>query len=123
MAKAYETGKEGEYEARLYLEKKGYNILHTNWHYHHFELDIVAEKDGMLVVVEVKTRSSDYLVSPEDSVDNRKIRRIVSAADSYVRYFNLAMPVRFDIISLVKNNDGSYVVEEHFEDAFFAPIK
>ena len=123
MAKAYETGKEGEYESRVYLQKNGYNILHTNWHYHHFELDIVAEKDGMLVVVEVKTRSSDYLVSPEDSVDNRKIRRIVSAADSYVRYFNLAMPVRFDIISLVKNNDGSYVVEEHFEDAFFAPIK
>ena len=97
-------------------------ILHTNWHYHHYELDIVAEKDGMIIVVEVKTRSSDYLVSPEDSVDNRKIRRIVSAADSYVRYFNLAMPVRFDIISLVKNSDGSYAVEEHFEDAFFAPV-
>ena len=53
MAIRNETGKEGEAMARTYLEKRGYHIRHTNWHYHHFELDIVAVQGDELVVVEV----------------------------------------------------------------------
>ena len=63
MAKRNETGKDGESVARAFLEKKGYKITHTNWHWHHYELDIVAVKDTWLVVVEVKTRSDDYLLA------------------------------------------------------------
>lgn len=80
MAKRNETGKEGESVARAFLEKRGYRITHTNWHWHHYELDIVAVKDACLVVVEVKTRSGDYLLAPEEAVDTLKIRRIVAAA-------------------------------------------
>ena len=78
MAKRNETGKDGESVARAFLEKQGYKITHTNWHWHHYELDIVAVKDTWLVVVEVKTRSDDYLLAPEDAVDAPKIRRIVA---------------------------------------------
>ena len=63
MAKRNETGKDGESVARAFLEKQGYKITHTNWHWHHYELDIVAVKDTWLVVVEVKTRSDDYLLA------------------------------------------------------------
>lgn len=42
MAKRNETGKDGESVARAFLEKQGYKITHTNWHWHHYELDIVA---------------------------------------------------------------------------------
>ena len=80
MAKRNETGKDGESVARAFLEKQGYKITHTNWHWHHYELDIVAVKDTWLVVVEVKTRSDDYLLAPEDAVDAPKIRRIVAAS-------------------------------------------
>ena len=52
--------------------KRSYKITHTNWHWHHYELDIVAVKDTWLVVVEVKTRSDDYLLAPEDAVDAPK---------------------------------------------------
>ena len=121
MAKRNETGKDGESVARAFLEKQGYRITHTNWHWHHYELDIVAVKDACLVVVEVKTRSEDYLLAPEEAVDAPKIRRIVAAADAYVRFFNLELPVRFDIITLVKEKDGFRI--EHIDDAFYAPSR
>ena len=40
--KKTEIGREGEREARVYLEKREYNILHTNWRWHHYELDIIS---------------------------------------------------------------------------------
>jgi len=121
MEKRNEIGKNGESEARLFLEQKGYRIRHTNWHYHHYELDIVAQWEEELVVVEVKTRSLDYLLEPEEAVDTAKIRRIVAAADAYVRYFNIDLPVRFDIITLLKDSRG-YHIREHIEDAFYPPV-
>ena len=121
MAKWNETGKDGESVARAFLEKQGYRITHTNWHWHHYELDIVAVKDACLVVVEVKTRSEDYLLAPEEAVDAPKIRRIVAAADAYVRFFNLELPVRFDIITLIKGKEGFQI--EHIDDAFYAPCR
>ena len=119
--KKTEIGREGEREARAYLEKREYNILHTNWRWHHYELDIVAEKEGELVVVEVKTRDYESLLSPEEAVDRKKIRRIVAAADAYVRHYNLDLPVRFDIMILL-GSDGAYQIE-HIEDAFYAPCR
>lgn len=121
MAKRNETGKDGEAVARVFLEEHDYTIVHTNWHWHHYELDIVAMKDGELVVVEVKTRSDDYLLAPEEAVDNWKIRRIVTAADAYVRFFNLGLPVRFDIITVIKRGEDYEI--DHIEDAFYAPCR
>lgn len=121
MAERNDLGKDGEARARDYLIRQGCTILHTNWRWHHYELDIVAMKEGELIVVEVKARSEDYLLSPEEAVDNKKIRRIVAAADAYVRCFNLEMPVRFDIITLVKGKEGFRI--EHIDDAFYAPCR
>lgn len=45
MARQNDMGREGESEARAYLVKHGYNVLHTNWHWHHYELDIIAVKE------------------------------------------------------------------------------
>ena len=120
--KKHEIGQEGEAVARQYLEQRGDRIRHINWHYGHYELDIVAQHGDMLVVVEVKTRDQRRIVEPEDAVDNAKIRRIVAAADAYVQTFDLDLPVQFDILSLIKHSDGSYHVE-HIEDAFYAPAR
>lgn len=115
------TGQEGEEAARVFLQQKGYRILHSNWRFHHYELDIVALDDDMLVVVEVKTRADDFLVAPDEAVDWKKMRRTITAADAYVRYFNLDIPVRFDIIALVKSGSGYQV--DHYEDAFLPGVK
>ena len=122
MAEKNETGKRGEEAACVYLKTFGYSILHTNWRFHHYELDIVATNGKELIIIEVKTRSKNYLINPEDSIDIRKIQRISTATDAYIRRNNINMPVRFDVICLIKD-ESSYTVERHFEDAFFAPIR
>lgn len=121
MAEGNTLGRDGEAVARDFLIRQGYTVLHSNWHWHHYELDIVALKDNEVIVVEVKTRSEDFLISPEEAVDNKKIRRIVAAADAYVRYFNMDCPVRFDIITLIKSREGYKI--EHLDDAFYAPCR
>lgn len=121
MAIHNKIGAEGENLARQYLTRQGYTLLHTNWHWHHYELDIVAAQANELVVVEVKTRSEDYWVEPEAAVDRGKIKRTVAAADAYARLFNVAWPVRFDLILLIKEKEGYRL--EHIEDAFYAPSR
>lgn len=121
MAKRNDIGRDGESAAREYLEKKGYLISQMNWHWHHYELDIIAIKDNELIVVEVKTRSATFLISPEEAVDKAKIRRIATAADAYARYFRIGMPIRFDIITLIKHGD-TYEID-HIDDAFYAPCR
>ncbi len=115
-----QTGREGEAAARAFLQQKGYQVLHTNWRFHHYELDIVAVHDGELVIVEVKTRSEAPLLDPEDAVNEKKIMRTVAAADAYMRKFEYEMPVRFDLITVLKDVTG-YHIQEHIEDAFFPP--
>ncbi len=121
MADKNETGKRGEAVACLYLKKNKYKILDTNWRFRRYELDIVATNDKELVVVEVKTRSENYLVAPELAVDRTKIRHIVIATDAYIRMKDISLPIRFDVMCLVRKKD-SYVVEQHIKDAFYAPL-
>lgn len=120
MAKHNILGLNGESLVASYLQEKGYTILDRNWRSGHKELDLVARKDSTLVVVEVKTRSSDNFGSPQDAVDERKIRRLVMAADAYVRLNALDLEVRFDIVTVI--DDDGRVRMEHIEDAFFPPI-
>jgi putative endonuclease len=122
MAEKNETGKQGEAVARQYLEDNGYKVLDTNWHFHHYELDIIATNGEELIIIEVKTRSDNYLVAPELAVDKGKIRRIVTASDAYARMKRIDLPVRFDVMCLIKKG-ASYSIENHIEDAFFAPVR
>lgn len=120
MAEHNDLGNEGEELAREYLLNKGYRIRHFNWRFNKLELDIVAEKDGLLVVVEVKTRSTDTFEHPQEAITNRKIKNIVQAAEEYIFRFNWQGETRFDVISVIPR--GSEYVIEHIEDAFFAPF-
>ena len=58
---------------------------------------------------------------PEEAVDRRKIGHLVNAAESYVTMKDLDVDVRFDIISVVSREDGTYEIE-HIEDAFLPPV-
>jgi len=121
MAEHNEIGIAGEAKARQYLMEEGYLILETNWRWHRNELDIIAQKDQTLVVVEVKSRTEDFLLAPEDAIDDRKIRRIVTAADAYMQMHSIENPVRFDIISVVFLHDGGAKID-HLIDAFLPPV-
>ena len=120
MAAHNEFGKEGENAAVCFLEAQGYHIRHRNWRSGRKELDIVAEHQGELIVVEVKTRRNQIYGTPEESISEAKIRRIVSSADAYVRKFRIDLPVRFDIISLIGIEKPLKI--EHIVNAFYPPI-
>lgn len=120
MSEHYELGKRGEEEAVRYLEKKGLYIMHRNWRCGKLELDIVARDGDEIVFVEVKTRRNTYFGHPDEAVDDRKIRRIVSAAGAYVRYYAIDLPIRYDIVSVIGTEPPFEV--EHVPDAFFPPM-
>jgi len=116
MAQHNELGKKGEKLAVDFLIKNGYTILATNYRFHKAEVDIIAQKGNTLAVVEVKTRSTDYFGNPQDFVNQKKIKLLVSAIDEYVISKNLEVEVRFDIISILKEKSTFKI--EHLEDAF-----
>ncbi|MDR1226110.1 MAG: YraN family protein [Prevotellaceae bacterium] len=110
-------GQQGEVAAQEYLKSNGFTILHTNWRWGHKELDIVAAKGAKLHVVEVKTRSANFLVSPQQSVDRRKQQHTVSAANAYVEKYNVNKDVQFDVISVVVK--GGDCTVEYLPEAFY----
>ncbi|RKS99507.1 YraN family protein [Flavobacterium sp. 123] len=117
MAEHNELGKLGEQKAVKFLQDKGYTILETNWTFQKAEIDILAQKEDTLAVVEVKTRSSLEFGLPQDFVNPKKIQLLVKAVDAFVNKRNLDLNVRFDIIAIHKN-DKTFVIE-HLIDAFF----
>ena len=120
MAEHNELGDIGEERAQAYLRSKGYRILHTNWQCGKLELDIVDRKDDWLVVVEVKTRSTETFEHPQEAITPRKIRNIVSAAHEYILKFDWHGETRFDVISVIPRGQNFEI--EHIEDAFLSPV-
>ena len=112
----HELGIIGEDIATNYLIDKGYQILERNWRSGHKEIDIIALDGDTLVAVEVKTRKSNTYGEPDIAVGAMKQRMLIWAADAYVRYKNLDVDVRFDIISIVITDKEPEI--EHIEDAF-----
>jgi putative endonuclease len=117
MAEHNELGKLGEALAADYLLKNGYEIVATNWVFQKAEIDILAQKNNTLAVVEVKTRSSIDFGLPQDFVKPKKIQLLVKAVHEYVTENDLDLEVRFDIIAISKK-EQEFVIE-HLTDSFF----
>ena len=120
MAQHNDTGSWGEQVATEYLITKGYTIRETDWRCDKVEIDIVAEINRRLVIVEVKTRSDDF-VDPLMAVDVKKQHNLVRAANAYINYYDLDIDIQFDIITIVGTRDNYKL--EHFPDAFLAPLR
>ncbi len=121
MAEHNDLGLFGEEQSVAYLQTQGYKIRHRNWRSGRQELDIVAETDDTLVIVEVKTRRVGMLVPPSESVGTTKVRNLVYAANAYVRRFDILKPIRFDVIWVVVGG-GKVEKIEHIEDAFLPSV-
>lgn len=116
MATHNELGKEGEKFAIDYLMKKGYRVVEKNYRFLKAEVDVIAQKGTTLIAVEVKTRSTDYFGDPQDFINPKKIKLLVSAMDNYVVEKDLDVEVRFDIIAIIKQKNVFQI--EHLKDAF-----
>ena len=116
MAQHNELGEKGEQLAIDFLIKNGYKILERNYRFLKAEVDIIAQKETVLAIVEVKTRSTAYFGNPQDFVNPKKIKLLLSAIDHYVVEKDLDVEVRFDIMAIIHQNNKTKI--EHLEDAF-----
>jgi UPF0102 protein BDI_2565 len=116
MNKTKKIGTEGEILACQYLEQLGMKILARNWHFRHYELDIIARSSTGIHVVEVKTRyHEDFLALPE-IVSNSQIERLIAATQAYIETFQCIEPVQIDLLVIItKSNRTEF---EYYPDAF-----
>jgi len=116
-----EKGTAAEKVAIEYLKKNGYEILEQNWQNHHRELDIIAKKNNIVTIIEVKSLFSNYIQEPYQSVNRNKQRLIISATNAYIRKHNINDDVQFDIISIITNANEPVI--EHIENAFYPRVR
>ena len=100
MARHNDMGKEGEALAAAYLTDRGYTILHRNWRYSHYEIDLIALKENILHFVEVKCRSSQRFGLPEAGVTKKKFQNLLQAADEFLFQHPEYRHVQYDILSI-----------------------
>ena len=113
-------GRDGEAIAAGHLERQGLRILERGFRTRTGEIDLVAEDGGVLVFVEVKTRSGLGCGRPADAVDSRKRSRILRAAQLWLaRHGSSEAPCRFDVVEVL-SEDGSPARVHHIPDAFQA---
>lgn len=120
MASHNSLGQWGEQIARDYLIANGFTVMTNNEHLGHKEIDIVATKGNRMIFIEVKTRSRS-LDDALDAVDQKKINRIVRAADSFLQRFTAPYEYQFDVIAIVGTPETGHTLH-HFPDAFFPSV-
>mmetsp|Transcript_34017 Transcript_34017/g.78405 ORF Transcript_34017/g.78405 Transcript_34017/m.78405 type:complete len:126 (-) Transcript_34017:428-805(-) len=103
--------------AARHLGKQGFCIIARNYRYQRAEIDIIAQKEQLLVFVEVKARSNDQFGHPETFVSHKQRTLVHTAAEYYVTVHNWCHAIRFDIIAVLRCFDGQLYLN-HFEDAF-----
>lgn len=113
-----ELGEQGEMLAKVYLLNRNYEILETNWRYSRAEIDLIVKKNGVLIFVEVKTRTNDYWGEPASFVNQKKEDLMITAASVYMEKINHEWEIRFDIIGILWLSEKDYEIK-HYEDAFF----
>lgn len=117
MADHNEFGKIAEDLAVDFLVKNQYKILVRNFRYLKAEVDIIAEFENQIVVVEVKARHTDAFLEPQEAVNRKKIKLLVSATNYFIEENNINKEVRFDIISVLPNKQKTLEIT-HIIDAF-----
>ena len=113
-------GEKGEQLAVAYLLKNGYQIIATNWRMRKYELDIIAQQNDELVIVEVKTRSTSFFGNPEEAVTAAKQKHLVSGANCFIETNEIDLECRFDVIAIILNDNQQEIT--HFKNAFYPEV-
>jgi putative endonuclease len=116
LAKHNKLGKDGELIAFMVLQRDGFTVLETNWRFQKAEVDIIAQKDGFLIFIEIKTRGSKKFGNPSDSIDKKKINLYKDAVEGYLEQYPSELEVRFDVVNIIRGKDETEI--EHIPNAF-----
>jgi len=122
MSQHNEVGKIGEDLAKKYLQEKGYKILEQNYRTRFAEIDLIAEKsegffgENKLVFIEVRTKVAENFGSPEDTINRKKLFKVLQNAKSYTGFKNWQGACRIDAVCIVLNRDMSVTRLTHHEN-------
>ncbi|MBK8249462.1 MAG: YraN family protein [Gemmatimonadetes bacterium] len=117
MQTPYELGIVGEQIAERWLRRRGWRVLHRRYRSGHRDIDLVAERDGLVTFVEVKTRRGAAFGGPVAAVNWRKQRELARSAHTWVdRFGRRGESYRFDVVGVLVN--GEVVRVRHVENAF-----
>ena len=112
-------GQQGERLAEEHLIGLGAQLLVRNYRLEFGEIDLVMEHEGELVAVEVKTRSVQELVQPEETVSRFQLRRIVRALTAYAADKDrLESPWRIDVVAIETELDGAVRRLDHLRSVY-----
>jgi putative endonuclease len=112
-------GLDGEMAALEFLLDKGYRILEHRYRVGRWEVDLIAERDGVVVFVEVKTRSGMAFGRPAEAVTSRKQHELIKVARAWEdRSRRRDRAIRFDVVEVLRSRNGGVVVVRHIENAF-----
>jgi len=113
-----QKGDIGEQIATDYLVKKGYKILKRNFRCKFGEIDIVAKKGKTITFVEVKTKTSNELGSPEEMVDDHKMEKIGGMIEYFLSLIKTKPEpdVQVDVIAVEINAGGELLELRHLEN-------
>lgn len=116
-AENFRIGNLGENIAREYLKSKGYRIIKSNHRNKYAEIDLIArDKQKVLTFIEVRTKTSKQLVSPEESINKRKICRLVRNAKAYLGKINYKALARIDAVCIVLSEEETCRRITHYEN-------
>jgi len=111
-----DTGRRGEEIAKEYLEKKGYKIIEQNYKTKYAEIDLIARQKEDLVFVEVRTKTGEDSGSPEETINKKKLKKLLGNAIAYVARTKWKNAYRIDGICIVLKKDHSLERLNHYEN-------
>ncbi|MCF6334159.1 MAG: YraN family protein [Spirochaetales bacterium] len=110
-----ELGQKGEKIAADFLEEKGFQIIKQNYMIGHSDIDILAKNNEFLVFVEVRTKSGQESGMPEDTLTNKKLRRMKNTAELYIAFNHYEGIARLDAVCIILDGSDKVRHLEHYE--------
>ncbi len=111
------TGKLGEKIASNFLQKNGYSIIDRNFKVKFGEIDIIASKDDVIHIIEVKTKTSDDKGFPYEQVNSKKLKNLIRLTSLYTKYKNIKdSKLSIDIVSILLDKNSKYYDIKLFEN-------
>lgn len=100
MSPHIEFGRKGEDLAAAWLVRHGFSIICRNWRHGRYEVDLIAGRDDVLHIIEVKTRRSLVYGHPEESVSRKKIEHMMQGAAGWLCRRPGYRRVQYDVLAI-----------------------
>ncbi len=115
MSHHNEIGKIGEEIARKFLKKQGYKIIEQNYRTKYAEIDLIAQIKNNLVFVEVRTKVGENFGTPEETINKKKMKKLLGNATAYTAFKKWNGSCRIDAVCIVLKPDYNIERLNHYE--------